>query len=275
MLNGDRVPVQELVLDILCVMAMHDVKSQNIIRDSKGLAAILTMIKSPNVEIRRRAVRALGAVCQGNRKIQQYVRKCKAIPIVTEQLSDDNQECRKSAASCIAAVAENDFANQTDFRKFGAVNGLVNILQGDDDDETKEQAAAAIRSLAKGNIKIQGDFRDGPGIPMLCHHLCSSSVGLRINATGALMELARDNTKNADIVCYAGACHPLVAALDTENQVLQYLSEGCIWALAKKSSKRRAMFRDANAIEPLRILKTSDNPQVKKGAEWALEALGG
>ena len=37
--------------------------------------------------------------------------------------------------------------------------------------------------------------------------------------------------------------------------------------------KRRQLFRDANALEPLRVLKLSDNPQVKKGAEWALEVL--
>jgi hypothetical protein len=111
-------------------------------------------------------------------------------------------------------------------------------MSSDCREDVKEQAAAAVRSMAKGNTKIQQDFREGAtanGIPVLVHLLSATSVGLRIHVTGALMELARDNTKNCDIICKAGAAYPLVAALETENKVLQYLSEGCIWALARKS----------------------------------------
>merc|ERR1712217_11179 len=101
--------------------------------------------------------------------------------------------------------------------------------------------------------------------------MSSNHIGVKIHATGAIMELARDHAKNSDVICRAGGVTPLVAALDSENKVVQYLTEGAIWALARKSTKRRKMFRDANALGPLRILRTSDNPQVKKGAEWAIE----
>jgi len=258
---------------------MNDVKSQVTVRDARGLPPIMKELNNSEVEIRRRAARTLGSVSQNNRKIQQEIRKSKGvIEKVCKMLTEPNDEVRKAAAGAVAALAENDYSNQVVIRKENAVLSLITILGSDAREDVKEQAAAAVRSMAKGNVKIQQDFREGPGaegIPKLVHLLSASTIGLRIHTTGALMELARDNTKNCDIICKAGAAYPLVAALETENKVLQYMTEGCIWALARKSASRKRMFTEANAIEPLRILKLSDNPQVKKGAEWALEVLGG
>eukprot|EP01095_Lingulamoeba_sp_RSL-Kostka_P014208 TRINITY_DN6130_c1_g1_i1.p1 TRINITY_DN6130_c1_g1~~TRINITY_DN6130_c1_g1_i1.p1 ORF type:complete len:749 (+),score=408.19 TRINITY_DN6130_c1_g1_i1:109-2355(+) len=271
----DNQPIQELALDIITIMTTNDVKSQVTVRDAQGIPPIIKLIYHQEDEIKRRAVRCLGSVAQNNRKIQQMVRKSKGtLKTIVEYLSHENQEVRKAAAGCVASVSENDHSNQIAIRKLGAVAELVNLLSDDESrDDTKEQVAAAIRSLAKGNTKIQADFREGPGIKLLVNLLSVNHLGCKIHATGALMELARDNAKNCDIICYAGAVHPLVDSLEQENKVLQYLTEGCIWALARKSSKRRRLFLDANALEPLRILKMSDNIQVKKGAEWAIQIL--
>eukprot|EP01094_Clydonella_sp_ATCC50884_P006639 TRINITY_DN1585_c0_g1_i7.p1 TRINITY_DN1585_c0_g1~~TRINITY_DN1585_c0_g1_i7.p1 ORF type:complete len:1069 (+),score=466.60 TRINITY_DN1585_c0_g1_i7:129-3209(+) len=268
-------PVQEQVLDIIAIISMNDVKSQVVVRDARGMPPIIKQIRHAEPEVQRRAIRALGNVSQNNRKIQQIVRKAAdTIPYVVSRLADDNMEVRKAAGGAVAALAENEYANQVIIRKEGAIKMLCDNLGSSDRDDVKEQYAAAIRCMAKGNTKVQADFRKGPGFSLLVHALTSENIGLRIHATGAVTELCRDNSKNCDMICGAGAVHPLVGALETENNALQYLSEGAIWALARKSAKRRNMFREANAIEPLRILRTSDNPQVRKGAEWALEALG-
>ena len=239
------------MLDLLCIMSMNDVKSQVTVRDARGLPPIMKLLDDPEVEIRRRAARTLGAVAQNNRtscatnralglshsltrshwplygetgKIQQEVRKAKdVVKRVVDMMRDPNEEVKKAAAGAAAALAENDCtlsfwcricrgafayslartllqspdANQVLIRKYDAVKTLVDILSSDSREDVKEQAAAAVRSMAKGNTKIQQDFREGPcanGIPVLVHLLSATSVGLRIHVTGALMELARDNS---------------------------------------------------------------------------------
>ena len=254
-------------------------------REAQGLPAIIEIPFVPeqpknnprnsNVELKKRATRAIGVIAQNNRKIQQIVRKTPmALESVVKLLAHPNDDLKKCAALAINALAENDFANQNAFRQFGVLPLLLTLLQDDDlEDDIKEQAAAAMRSLAKGNQKIQAESRDGVAIPLLVHFMSSSSIGLKIHATGAIMELTRDNAKNSDIVCYAGGVYPLVAALQSENYVVQYLTEGAIWALARKSAKRRNLFLTANVVQPLRTLLMSDHAIVRKGAEWALDVL--
>ena len=79
------------------------------------------------------------------------------------------------------------------------------------------------------------------------------------------MELARDNNKNADAICFGGAVGPLVAGLTTNSAVLQYHAEGAIWAIARKSKKRKEAFVKAKAIPPLKKLAQSPNEQVRRG----------
>ena len=79
------------------------------------------------------------------------------------------------------------------------------------------------------------------------------------------MELARDSNKNADAVCFGGAVPLLVSGLHTSSPVLQYHAEGAIWAIARKSKKRKEAFVKAKAIPPLKTLAQSPNEQVKKG----------
>merc|ERR1712137_568895 len=196
-IDKENNPVQELVLDILTIMNMNEVKSQVVTRDAGGIPPIIKLLTHQNDDISRRAARCLGAVAQNNRKIQQIARKSKAINTVVKMLTHSNEEVRKSSAGAVAALAENDFSNQIAIRKCGAIPSLVKIIsQEGNSDDTKEQACAAIRSLAKCNTKVQSDFKEGLGIPTLVKLMSSPHIGVKIHATGAIMELARDNSKN-------------------------------------------------------------------------------
>jgi HEAT repeat protein len=102
-------PIQELVLDLLCIMSMNDVKSQVTVRDARGLPPIMKELDNTEVEVRRRAARTLGAVSQNNRKIQGEVRKAKdVVKRVVDMMKEPNEEVKKAAAGACAALAEND-----------------------------------------------------------------------------------------------------------------------------------------------------------------------
>lgn len=266
--------IQELLLDILTILNINDDKSQSITKAANGVNVVLKYCNSVHEDVKRKAIRAIGYIAQNNRKIQQTIRKSsKIIPEIVKYLDDQNDEMKRTACTAIACISENDYENQIAIRKCGAVNMLMKIIATDDiKEETLASAVHAIRNLAKMNLKVQSDFYDdNTVIPKLVRLLDSENMNIKINAVGAIMELSRENSTNSDIICSSGAPAKLIACLNTENVVIQYLAEGTIWCLAKKNAKRRHAFREA--VPVLQELSRSDNPQIQKGALWALEVL--
>lgn len=267
-------PVQCLVLDNICVLALNDPVSQQIIEESGGTTILFNLLNSPSVEIKKRAVRTLGAVAGNNRKIQARVLKAKVLPIIITFLRpDQDPELQKAATGGLCAIADNDPHNQNAIRSGGGIKLILQQLACPHD-SVKEQACAALRSLSRGNSKIQNSVREAGALPTIVRLLESPAQSIVTHATGAIMELARDNSSNQDAFCQAETAPLLVAGCATQSLVLQYLSAGAIWAIARKSSKRREAFKRARAPAALRTLLSSPSEQVKKGAQLALEALG-
>jgi hypothetical protein len=268
---GDSV-LKQLCLDIITILTLNNPPAQNQVEKAGGFSMIREFISVSDTEVSFRAVRTLGAISQNNSKHQKFIGKSGLLSNVAKMLDSHHDLARKTSAFAIGCFAENHCSNQKILRKCGVAVPLSKMLASPhSDDPMKESACYAIRSLSKSNQKFQRDFKEI--IPTLVNLLSVNRIPLKIHAVGAIMELARDNSKNSELICSSGAVVAIVNSLTSENSDIQYLASGAIWCLARRSSTRQKLFREAKALEPLRILTTHENPRVKTGAEWALEVL--
>jgi len=180
----------------------------------------------------------------------------------------------REASGAIASIVERNSDNQLAIRRLSGIPRLVELCSHLNE-LVKDQACAAIRALVKGNSKIQNELRSTVCITALINNLQEiQSDRVREHSAGALLELARNNERNARLIVDGGSIPLLVAGLTSASAVLQYLSSGAIWALSIEHKNIRAAFREANAIQHLTHLhQTSENPKVKEGSQWALAVL--
>jgi len=258
------------VMEIIFAVAKNNTKNQ--IALVKSIPLMLNILKkSEYTEEKYKAVKALGSLASSNnRKVQQLMRKYGAITVIGSCLKI--VPLQRAAAATLQNIADNDPMNQDAMRKGDVFESLAAIFQGDDEDLIAVCCLAG-RTFIKGpNVKNQNRFRNIGILTSLTSMLMAKSKGLLPYVTSLLLELARDNSKNQDMIFLNVGVHPLISLLETSGSPpVLYSIIGIVYS--SKSKKHKIAFRDGKAVDALTPLMKHEDERIRTVAWWTIEAL--
>jgi len=154
--------------------------------------------------------------------------------------------------------------------KTGAMRVIIQMLNSNSD-RKKHSAARAVKALARSprtRIRMQRTLAAGMALGPLCHLLDDPKERIRIEAMGALMELATDNTSNANMIFSSTGVGPILRGLESTNPYMVFYAAGLTWQIVRKNEPARTEFRYTHVTETLKRLVYNNNNDVRFGAEW-------
>ena len=195
--------------------------NKDTIRESRGIAPLVKLLKDGNHLTRQWAAGALRELACENCTNQDFIREAQGIGLLIALLKDDNALVRQYAAGALLNLASNNHVNQSIIHKAQGIESLVALLQ-DANLNTKKNAIGALWNLA-GNLTNKDAIRESQGIIPLIELLLHADAIIRQYAVGALFELASHNPTNQAVIIDYGALPKLNELANTDEKARKTL----------------------------------------------------
>jgi len=246
-----------------------------IFKESRSLDFLANTLKnSLHVPIKASCCDVITSVCQCRPKFQKKVLQHGLIPAITQLLEYDKLvNDLPHVLNCISATAKENKEIKKALMNVKVTPHLVKFTFSDNP-VIQLAALQAIQILSRGNEKFVIQILEMRALPNIIQILSETKdETIKVAATGALFELARDSPKVQEGICVLvnGPRHLLSALSHAHDFNLQYYCLGIMW-MTCRNEDRSLMWKGLGAEEQIDKFIISTNAQVRTGA-IALESL--
>lgn len=238
----------------------------------------IEQLQSSGAHERARAAQTLRQLVAEGGDVEEAIVRDGATEPLVKLLEDDGPRVQEAGAAALGALAASGAESQVAVARAGAIPHLVHLLQASDLGAAPRAAASALRHLAAGSEKNQAAIARAGAIAPLVDMLRSDVPAARLEAVGALRQLAGEGSEESRYgkqvaIVQAGAIVPLVRCARDEDPAARQASVGTLRMLATNNADNQVAIAQAGAIGPLVDLLADAEPGVRREAAAALDHL--
>ncbi|KAI3432405.1 hypothetical protein D9Q98_003960 [Chlorella vulgaris] len=265
---------QATALEALNVYICQNKDRQAYAAEAGAMSALMKLLGGHNaIIVQAGAAGTIRGMMHGNRDNQDLARDEGVVQALVTMLgSIDDTNGQKEAAWALFVLADGNPDNKAAAARENAVRALVPLLESSVSDVV-DKATWALGELANGNAPNQNAFRTEGAFPKLKLLLDSRNGKIVSVAAWALGVIAMGNLEN--LAAAGDGIAALVRLLGRRDNVAQLNAARTIGQLVAGSDSNRKAANDAGAVDALRPLLQSGEPNVQDVAVATMSYLQG